>query len=97
MEDFADAKTFGFYIDQTPITKDFCEQNPYESRLDAKFERLNMEITYLEQIYDSVSKGFMRNIDHLDYHPTMDNAEQTGSKDLPVTSQPETLQKKQYL
>ena len=56
---FADVNEFGFYINQTPIKKDFCEHNPYDCRLGAQFETLNMEITYLKEIYHSVYSIYM--------------------------------------
>ena len=45
------------------------------TRLASQYERLNMEITYLEKIYHSVYKRFPSAIDHLDYHPSMNNNE----------------------
>ena len=57
--DFADVSKVGYYINQTPTTKYFWEHNPYECRLGAQYERLHMEMTYLEEIYYSVYKRFL--------------------------------------
>ena len=64
---FAGANKIGLCIDQTPITRDFCKQNP----CDSADERLNMEITYLEEIYHSMYKTFLCATDHLDCHYDM--------------------------
>ena len=78
--DFTDANKFGSYIEQSSITKHFCEQNPCECRLCAQYDRLNMEIIYL-QIFNSVYKRSLSVIDHLDYHFSMNSTNQTDSKE----------------
>ena len=61
------------YIDQTFLTRDFYNQNPYKYTQGAQYERLNMEIKYLEESYYSVHKRFIYTIDHLDYYPSSNN------------------------
>ena len=55
-------------------------------RLDVQYERLNIEVTYLQEICHSVCKDFLSAIDHLDCHPSMNGTKKTDSKDLPTTS-----------
>ena len=89
--DFAGTNKLGTYIDQTLITGNFCKWNPYECRWHAQYERMSVEITYLEEIYHSVYKGFMSVINNLDYHLTMNNTKYTGTLIVSSTNWAETL------
>ena len=75
--DFTGANKYGSCIDQTPITRDFC---PYLSRLNAQYDRFNIEITYLREICHSVYKRFLSAIDLLDCHPSMNNTKCPGTQ-----------------
>ena len=48
-----DANTLGSYISLNPASQDFCKQNPYECKLGAQYDRLKVEISYLDEIYHS--------------------------------------------
>ena len=69
--EFANANYLGSYINQKSVTQDFYKQNPYEYRLDAYYEKLNVEKSSLNEIYHLVHKQFLSIIDHLDYHPSI--------------------------
>ena len=43
-----------------------------------KIDRFLMEVNYLEDLFDVVYRKFLNAIDHVDYHPTMQNAPVTN-------------------
>ena len=43
-----------------------------------KIDRFLMEVNYLEDLFDVVYRKFLNAIDHIDYHPTMQNAPVTN-------------------
>ena len=43
-----------------------------------KIDRFLMEVNYLEDLFDVVYQKFLNAIDHIDYHPTMQNAPATN-------------------
>ena len=80
-----DANILGSYIDQTWLTHGSCKQNSFEYKLSAQYERLDMAITYLEEIHHSLYKRFLSAIEHLDYHPSIKNTKHSRTQNLADT------------
>ena len=51
----------------------FCLSAPYACMTRLKIARFLMEVNYLEDLFDVVYRKFLNAIDHIDYHPTMQN------------------------
>ena len=49
-----------------------------------------MDTTYLEEIYHSMYKRFPSAIDHLDFHPSINNTKHPSTQNLASTNQAET-------
>ena len=56
----------------------YCLSAPYTCMTRLKIDRLPMEVNYLEDLFDVVYRKFLNAIDHIDYHPTMQNAPTTN-------------------
>ena len=56
----------------------FCLSAPYACMTRLKIDRFLMEVNYLEDLFDVVYQKFLNAIDHIDYHPTMQNAPVTN-------------------
>ena len=52
----------------------YCLRSPYACMTRLKIDGFLMEVNYLEDLFDVVSWKFLNAIDHIDYHPTMQNA-----------------------
>ena len=52
----------------------YCLCSPYACMTRLKIDRFLMEVNYLEDLFDVVYQKFLNAIDHIDYHPTMQNA-----------------------
>ena len=52
----------------------YCLSAPYVYMTRLKIDRFLMEVDYLEDLFDVVYQKFLNAIDHIDYHPTMQNA-----------------------
>ena len=51
----------------------FCLSAPYACMTRLKIDKFLMEVNYLEDLFDVVYWKFLNAIDHIDYHPTMQN------------------------
>ena len=51
----------------------FCLSAPNACMTKLKIDRFLMEVNYLEDLFDVVYQKFLNAIDHIDYHPTMQN------------------------
>ena len=56
----------------------YCPSAPYACMTRLKTDRFLMEVNYLEDLFDVVYWKFLNAIDHIDYHPTMQNAPVTN-------------------
>ena len=56
----------------------YCLSTPYACMTRLKIDRFLMEVNYLEDLFDVVYRKFLNAIDHIDYHPTMQNAPVTN-------------------
>ena len=56
----------------------YCLSTPYACMTRLKIDRFLMEVNYLEDLFDVVYQKFLNSIDHIDYHPTMQNAPVTN-------------------
>ena len=56
----------------------YCLRLPYVCMTRLKIDRFLMEVNYLEDLFDVVYRKFLNAIDHIDYHPTMQNAPVTN-------------------
>ena len=56
----------------------YCLRSPYACMTRLKIDRFLMEVDYLEDLFDVVYQKFLNAIDHIDYHPTMQNAPVTN-------------------
>ena len=56
----------------------YCLRLPYACMTRLKIDRFLMEVNYLEDLFDVVYQKFLNAIDHIDYHPTMQNAPVTN-------------------
>ena len=56
----------------------YCLSTPYACMTRLKIDRFLMEVNYLEDLFDVVHRKFLNAIDHIDYHPTMQNAPATN-------------------
>ena len=56
----------------------YCLSAPYACMTRLKIDRFLMEVNYLEDLFDVVYQKFLNAIDHIDYHPTMQNAPVTN-------------------
>ena len=56
----------------------YCLSTPYACMTRLKIDRFLMEVNYLEDLFDVVYQKFLNAIDHIDYHPTMQNAPATN-------------------
>ena len=56
----------------------YCLSTPYACMTRLKIDRFLMEVNYLEDLFDVVYRKFLNAIDHIDYHPTMQNAPATN-------------------
>ena len=52
----------------------YCLSAPYACMTRLKIDSFLMEVNYLEDLFDVVFQKFLNAIDHIDYHPTMQNA-----------------------
>ena len=52
----------------------YCLSAPYACMTRLKIDSFLMEVNYLEDLFDVVFRKFLNAIDHIDYHPTMQNA-----------------------
>ena len=62
----------------------FCLSAPYACMTRLKIDRFLMEVNYLEDLFDIVYRKFLNAIDHIDYHPTMQNDPVTNRSKRPV-------------
>ena len=60
------------------IQSAYCLSVPYAGMTRLKIDRLLMEVNYLEDLFDVVYQKFLNAIDHIDYHPNMQNAPATN-------------------
>ena len=56
----------------------YCLGAPYACMTRLKIDRFLMEVNYLEDLFDVVYRTFLNAIDHINYHPTMQNAPETN-------------------
>ena len=56
----------------------YCLSAPYACKTRLEIDRFLMEVNYLEDLFDVVYQKFLNAIDHIDYHPTMQNAPTTN-------------------
>ena len=56
----------------------YCLSMPYACMTRLKIDRFLMEVNYLEDLFDVVYQKILNAIDHIDYHPTMQNAPVTN-------------------
>ena len=56
----------------------YCLCSPYGCMTRLKIDRFLIEVNYLEDLFDVVYRKFLNAIDHIDYHPTMQNAPVTN-------------------
>ena len=56
----------------------YCLSAPYACMTRLKIDRFLMEVNYLEDLFDVVYQQFLNAIDHIDYHPTMQNVPTTN-------------------
>ena len=56
----------------------YCLRSPYACMTRLKIDRFLMEVNYLDDLFDVVYRKFLNAIDHIDYHPTMQNAPDTN-------------------
>ena len=49
----------------------YCQQLPYACMKRLKIDRFLMEIDYLDNLFDVVKRKFLNAIDHIEYHPTL--------------------------
>ena len=52
----------------------YCLSAPYACMMSLKIDRFLMEVNYLKDLFGVVYQKFSNAIDHIDYHPTMQNA-----------------------
>ena len=60
----------------------YCLSVPYACMTGFKIDRFLMEVNYLEDLFDVVYRKFLNAIDHIDYHPTMQNAPVTNRSNI---------------
>ena len=51
----------------------YCHQLPYACMTTLKIDRFLMEINYLDDLFNVVYQNFLTAIDHIEYHPTLQN------------------------
>ena len=56
----------------------YCLSALYACMTRLKIDRFLMEVNYLEDLFDVFYQKFLNAIDHIDYHPTMQNAPVTN-------------------
>ena len=56
------------------FTEASCRQTTYKCRLQNQFIQFKMEATKINQIYLETYRKFLRAIDHMEFHPTLDRA-----------------------
>ena len=56
----------------------YCLSTPYACMTRLKIDRFLMEVNYPEDLFDVVYRKILNAIDHIDYHPTMQNAPVTN-------------------
>ena len=56
----------------------YCLSVPYACMTRLKIDSFLMEVNYLEDLFDVVYWKFLNAIDHIDYHPTMQNVPSTN-------------------
>ena len=61
-----DAKAKTFFTETT------CRQLTYKCRIQNQFVQLKREAAKINQIYLETYRKFLRAIDHMEYHPTLD-------------------------
>ena len=49
----------------------YCQQLPYACMTRLKIDRFLMEIDYLDELFNVVYRKFLNAIDHIEYHPTL--------------------------
>ena len=49
----------------------YCQQLPYACMTRLKIDRFLMEIKYLDDLFNVVYQKFLNAIDHIEYHPTL--------------------------
>ena len=49
----------------------YCQQLPYACMTRLKIDRFLMEINYLDELFSVVYRKFLNDIDHIEYHPTL--------------------------
>ena len=49
----------------------YCQQLPYACMTRLKIDRFLMEINYLDGLFSVVYRKFLNAIDHIEYHPTL--------------------------
>ena len=49
----------------------YCQQLPYACMTRLKIDRFLMEINYLDDLFGVVYRKFLNAIDHIEYHPTL--------------------------
>ena len=49
----------------------YCQQLPYVCMTRLKIDRFLMEINYLDDLFGVVYRKFLNTIDHIEYHPTL--------------------------
>ena len=60
----------------------YCRQLPYACMTRLKIDRFLMEIKYLDDLFNVVYQKFLNAMDHIEYHPTLQNepSSETRSK-----------------
>ena len=53
------------------MQSNYCQQLPYACMTRLKIDRFLMEIDYLDELFDVVYRKFLTAIDHIEYHPTL--------------------------
>ena len=51
----------------------YCQRLPYACMTRLKIDRFLMEINYLDDLFNVVYQKFLNAIDHIEYHPTLQN------------------------
>ena len=63
----------------------YCLSAPYACMTRLKIDRFLMEVNYLEDLFDVVYQKFLNAIDHIDYHPTIQNVPATNRSKCSVS------------
>ena len=73
------------------LKKHWCQCDPYTCNTKIKVNRVNMEMNYLDKVFNASYNKFLTAIDHVDYHPTSpDHDDNDPVLDDPTTAKRHT-------